>query len=392
VARGIDGAATRPAVFVLLGRERSIDVATDALPRGFVTLVTDRLTTGTIKLALASPPWSRALLEQLSDPAGTSLRMVGGARVEGRRFDAVTDAVSDALPLGVRHGDGTFDTRPTTVVGLGDQVIVLGAPDATFPREATFTATAPVPRAAEVRVLVIGWNHRVPTLVADLAATSGTRFVVTSLSDVDADLRRSEIDDGALGATKCSFLTGSVDDAATLRRVAHDSEPASVVVTSTLLQPVRDPTIDLAAADAQAVLAALALVRGATLPGTPVLLDLFLPRDHGVAALAAGPGVVATHELTASTLAGFAYDAVLATLTKAIFADDSAPPFVEPFTPDDDQPHAFGDAYRALLDAGRVLVGYADDDGEPVLAPPSDCPIPPGAPLLVLDTSGARRP
>ncbi len=175
-------------------------------------LLVSRLIAQNVRHAGLSPVYA----ELLSHSEGNEIYLREWPELAGRRFDEVGDAFSHAIVLGVLRMSGRgFDPlmlpEGDLVIEAGDRLVMVAqsyeesAPERHWsvrPRAAA-PHSYPLSQKRSRRVLLLGWNHKVPALVAELARYGSESFEVDVVSLVKPEdrathLRRHGIGDDAL--------------------------------------------------------------------------------------------------------------------------------------------------------------------------------------------------
>lgn len=157
------------------------------------------------------PGLSHVYAEFLSDVSGSQIYVRGGPQLAGVSVRQLAHAFPDSVLLGVvrPRGDGfqaLLNPPGDLRLEANDQVAVLAPSYAAAEPPETFGAAptgqvqpAPASRApARRRVLVLGWNHRVPALLEEFAAYPDEAFRIDIVSQVSAAKREKRIKAEAL--------------------------------------------------------------------------------------------------------------------------------------------------------------------------------------------------
>lgn len=384
LARALDvpGHATGPLVIFLVNSDEGYASAAATLPPSFVGITGDRAITGMLRLSLVSPPWG-AVLTGAMDLGTEDLFGVGepGAAA-GHTFAEVSAHVDHQLPLGVYAAGGEFTTDGGHEIAAGDRIVWVRTAHAWGPPVvADPDIVIDDDRHVRCRLLIVGFNHRVPTLLDDLLAQRALDVEVVNVSDLPAPQRRAQIPQRLIDATTCELVEAPLRDADDCRALLHEVRPDRVLVVST---PRADSTSAnlFRAADASAVFLAGRI--GSVQDGAvPVVVDLFEPASGPVADGLSSVRAIPAARLQAFTLARAISGASSSDLVTAVFGDDDAPPFVGSVRTPDGAPRTFAAVRAAAVAHGSSVLGVVVD-GEIEVAPPPDRPVPSGAELLLL--------
>ena len=178
-----------------------------ALYRGAMEIIAgDEVIARLMVQIVRHPGISHVHAEFLTDIGGSQIYVREEAHLVGASVQQLTHAFPKAVLLGVvrPHGD-SFKAllNPPNDLRLeaGDRIAVLASshkdavpPDALENWDEISEKPAPVPRLpAHRRVLVLGWNHRVPALLAEFASYPDEEFSIDIVSEVPAKKREKRI-------------------------------------------------------------------------------------------------------------------------------------------------------------------------------------------------------
>lgn len=384
VAKALEGHDTPPIVGYLVNSDDGYAAAAATLPPTFIGVAGDRAITGMLRLSIAAPPWGTILTDAMALGTEVALEVEPAGVVAGRPFAEATLDGSPRLPIGVDTADGRFVTDGSHVVAPGDRIVVVRTDQ---PWRATGDADPSIlvddERARRCRVLVVGWNQRVPTLLDDLFIPGSLEVEVVNVSPDPVEVRRAEIPRRLLDDPRCTLIEAALRDVDDCRAVLEETRPDQVLVMSSP-RSRGDRGAAVRAADASAMFLAgrfAAVHEG----DAEVLVDQFEPTStvslDGIGRIRAVPAA----RLHAVTLAGLLTVTASDNLLQMVFGDDDAPPFVGRVTTADGQPRPFAEVRAAALARGNTVLGFVDGH-EIVVAPAPDRPVPSGAGLLLLRT------
>lgn len=197
------------------------------------------------------PGLSEVFNELLTAGDGNELYIRGGDALAGMTLGELASVRPDAIVLGVlTPGPGRNDwnvrlpASSDTVIQAGDQVVMMARdyletePSARVEPLPLINRAEPSARpqgepGAAHRVLVLGWNRRVPGLIAEFTSYSRRKFEVDVMSVVPAAERQREIDRylGDQPALACSHLEADYMVEGALRQ-ARPSEYDSIMLLS----------------------------------------------------------------------------------------------------------------------------------------------------------------
>ncbi|MBZ0334949.1 hypothetical protein MARI_31890 [Marinobacter sp. JH2] len=155
------------------------------------------------------PNLSEVYNELLTADGGNEIFVRGGETAEGLTLGELASQRPYAIVLGLLHpaNNGTWKVNllatSDTVIRTEDRVVVLAREYAHTGPDPKAEPLAPVERVAmpvaarvkseKHRVLVLGWNRRVPSLVAEFGSYSGLQFELDMVSATPLDERQREL-------------------------------------------------------------------------------------------------------------------------------------------------------------------------------------------------------
>jgi voltage-gated potassium channel Kch len=147
-------------------------------------------------------------------------------RLAGATFGEALFAFDDCCVTGVRLASGEVKLNPPmdTVLGAGDQLILIAEDDSAIPQaerggmpaiDETAVRTAELPPPQPERTLILGWNRRVPLIVRELNAYVAPGSRVTVVADGAESAGQLE-DTGALANLTIELREGDTTDRPTI--------------------------------------------------------------------------------------------------------------------------------------------------------------------------------
>jgi ion channel POLLUX/CASTOR len=267
---------------------------------------------------------------ELTQERGSGIHIREAPRLAGRRLQDLRDHFCDALVLGVvRPAGQSFQPllNPSEPVTLerDDRLVLLARGD-----DVAEVDTAPAATAGEVphhrlgrvagpsqaarRVLILGWNHVVPALVAQLASYEGERFELAVVSSVPAarrtrELSRAQADLGRVAVDHIEADYTALPDLAQIGPASYDN----------IVLLARDEPRSGSETDVRTVLARLLLEELLGNEGRPrILVELLDARN--VPLLGRRPGeIIVTPEILAYLLARVTLRRELRVVYKELF-------------------------------------------------------------------------
>lgn len=201
--------ATRAPLVVaeLLDARKSI-TARRAYPGPLEIIASNRVISSMLCQNIRHPGLSHAIAGLLSYGDGSEIYARECPEFEGVRFGDLADAFPAAVLLGVVRREGGVDRsmlNPSDdlVLRPDDRLVIVAEDnDATVPKtnytpkrsdRGQGVPTAP-PIKLHRRILVLGWNHRVPDLLHELDGYQIERFEIVIASMVPLDVRQRHLD------------------------------------------------------------------------------------------------------------------------------------------------------------------------------------------------------
>lgn len=199
------------------------------------------------------PGLSSVYNELLTDRDGNEIYVRSGDAMGGRTLSALAMETPRAIVLGLLRQTAAGDFRAQLVtgsdevIGPEDRVVILARHyEETQPDDQRSETLAPLPGATTLsrgatagqrqrhRLLVLGWNRRVPTLIAELASYRTHHFTVelvsaTPASDRKAAVRRYAGEDPGVD---CHFIEADFMAEGELRRLLPQDYDTVLLVSS----------------------------------------------------------------------------------------------------------------------------------------------------------------
>ncbi len=176
-----------------------------SLYRGPLEIIAgDQMISRLIVQTVRRPGLSHVYDELLSDRTGNQIYVRDVAELAGKPVQQVANSLAEAVMLGVARLDaGSFRVmlNPSDDLQLmaDDRLVLLARGyDDTAPTEALSGAATqpeemPAPEVSTPgvrRVLLLGWNHRVPALLGEFASYTSEQFVIDVVSTISAAKRK----------------------------------------------------------------------------------------------------------------------------------------------------------------------------------------------------------
>lgn len=209
-ARAADAGSTPPRVVAEVQDERRLAVVQRAYRGPLEAVASDRTISRMLLQTLLHPGLAAFLRETLTSLDGNEFHLRPAGRLAGAPLKEIAARVPRARVLGLvrdRAGDRTALLGPPsdTVVEADDRVILLARESADVEFERSGSArvgtvhrpSRPAPSRRgrpSHRVLLLGWNARVPVLLQTLAARDDRHWDVDLLSFVPLEERRAALE------------------------------------------------------------------------------------------------------------------------------------------------------------------------------------------------------
>jgi ion channel POLLUX/CASTOR len=268
------------------------DIARRAYGGPMEVLASDAIVSRLIAQSIRHRGLSHVYGELLTHGRGNEIYVRSSGDLAGSRYADLPLFFEQAVLLGiVRPADDTF--RPllnpdgATIVGADDRLVLMARTyESTTPRSnrgatrppVTLAPLPPSDRSGVRRVLLLGWNHKVPALLQEFDSYVGEQFEVDIISTVSAARRRALLERHAVqpGRTVVRHVEADFATPAVLERAEVGTFRNIVLLGSDRFESGEE-------SDARSVLGYL-LLRGLLPPqdGPALLIELL---DAGNAAL-----------------------------------------------------------------------------------------------------------
>lgn len=262
---------------------RTVRSARGAYPGRVELVATEGLVGRMLAGCLRKPGLSSVHRELLTHGVGSSLYIRDDHPFGGRSWDEVAESLPKAVALGVvRGGDVILNPSPEYLVTEGDQLVALARQYAdTDPGDAPTDLPAPavapisIPLPSISRILILGWNRKAPSLLAELDRHGrGLRVDIVSRLDQAERIADIQADGVTLHDLEVEHVVGDYTQPGVIGDLAPDRYDRILLLSSEWLA-TRDE------ADARTIASYLLL--SDLLEGTPhrpdVLVELTDPDD-----------------------------------------------------------------------------------------------------------------
>lgn len=375
---------------------RKLTAARRAYPGPLEMVASDAVVSRLLAQNVRHPGLSHVYNELLSYSEGSELYLREAPELAGLRFETLAPVFAEGILLGViRREDGDLVPRLNPPAGLqtapDDQYVVLaesweatapaGEPDPTPPARRASEPGEGVP--AHRDVLLLGWNHKVPALLAEFGTYADETYDIRVLGAVPEARRKRILEryDPATDRLTIRHVEGDYTEHADLAAVDPGAHDTVLMVGSDRLRTEEE-------SDARTIVGSL-------------LLSELLPRDHppklvlelldpeNVPLVASGRGEMLISPLVLShMLAQVALRPQLRVVYEELFTAGGAEiTFRSPsaYGLDLAGGTTFDELRRAAHAGGDTALGYRTDRGVR-LAPPGAETVPAGARLVTIVT------
>ncbi|MDX1493479.1 MAG: hypothetical protein R3253_05445 [Longimicrobiales bacterium] len=366
---------------------RKVPIAERAYPGGLEIVASDAIVSRLLAQNVRHPGLSQVYNEILTHGGGAELYVRTQPELSGRRFDEVAASCTRSVLLGVIRitpdGGVPHLNPPGDLVIEADDRLVHLAPsyDETElpvdPPAAPWSRRSPrveQPEGLPRRVLVLGWNNKVPALVHEFSTYEGERFEVVILSTMSAAARSRALEryDVEESAVRIRQVEGDYAELADLQQVDPASHDAVLLLSSDRREGPED-------SDARTIVGSLLLQEGG-IPGdtTQLIIELLDPDNERLVDQSEGE-IIISPLILSHMLAHVALRPELGTVFSELFTAGGAEITFRPLErylsdTDGSGPVSFQEIRRAAHARGEVALGVVGGGSEPTvhLCPPAD--------------------
>jgi ion channel POLLUX/CASTOR len=297
-------------------------------------LVDKRETISRLLVQSSRQSGASVVYNDLLDFEGDELYFRADERLDGLSFGDALFAYDDCSVIGLRLGASVLlNPHPDLPVDAGTELIAIAEDDARLAAATPFdgviegdaiVAQPPAP-AEPARVLILGWNSRTPSVIAEfdkyLAPGSEVKVVADWAPARDVIARES----GELGNASLEFAVGNTTDRRTLDSLGVEGYQHVVVMCYSEL-------LDHQRADARTLVTLLHLrdivaVTGARLTITSEMLD---DRNRELAQVTKVDDVIVSDRVLSLMLTQLSENANLAAVFSELFAPEGSEVYLRP--------------------------------------------------------------
>lgn len=299
--------------------------------------------------------------QELFDFAGDEIYFAPAGKLEGSTFATALQSFEQAVPLGLKLGDGRVVLNPPgdTPISSNDQVVAIASDDDAVVYTGTGAAgsasggTSATPPGNAERILMIGWNRMAPEIVRELDSyvTPGSSLTI----HIDpAVLPPEEVDLPETQNLHPDVRSDALDPAA-LRTTMRAEPPDHVIV---LCYKER---LSEAQADARVLLTLLHLRGAIDSAGaeTNIVAELLDERDVDLSPSSSRDEFIVSERLTALLMAQLSENRDLAPVFDDLLDEEGAEIYLKParlYAAPGRVP--FRDLVAAAASRGEIALGY----------------------------------
>ncbi|HUF51555.1 MAG TPA: hypothetical protein VMN60_12005 [Longimicrobiales bacterium] len=219
---------------------RKIPVARNAYGGPIEILASDAIISRLLAQNVRHPGLSHVYGELLTHGRGTEIYIRECSELAGFTFRDAATAFPRAVPLGIvrTHGssfDQLLNPSPHTILQQHDRLALLAhnyagtEPAAPRPRSPALPLLAPLPLTAAparpLRVLVLGWSHKVPALLHEFDSYADEAFAIDVVSTAPLSLRDTAL--GRFDFTPSRITVRHVEADYTTQSTLHRLDPGT---------------------------------------------------------------------------------------------------------------------------------------------------------------------
>lgn len=392
----IGGPSAPPVVVAEIFDARKVALARSAYPGPLEIVASDAIVSRLVAQNIRHRGLSHVYNQILTHEAGSEIYVRRHDELAGLPFSEVSQRFDRSIPLGVVRAQdepaGEFEPHlnppPDFHVQAGDRVVHLATeygdtgsliPASSRPWKRGRPGTRDAD-ATERRILVLGWNHKVPALVRECSTYDEERFQIRVLARVPTARRQQALGDGAVGSNvTLEHLEGDYVELADLRAAGPAAHDTVLVVGSERTENEED-------ADTHTIVCSL-LLRELGLPGksTQVILELLDPENARLVDATRGE-VIISPLILSHMLAHVALRPELRAVFAELFTAGGAEITFRPlraYAPNDADAITFDRVKEAACARGEIALGVQEETraADVLLNPP------PGAELAITEST-----
>ena len=244
-------ASRLPLVVAEIFDARKMSIARKAYRGPLEIVASDAIVSRLLAQNVRHPGLSHVYHEILTHEGGCEIYVREHPELDGLPFDALGGAFPESVVLGVvRRGEGGYvphlNPAPDFRVASPDRFVHLATsysgavyagrlPEQSWPRGRPGTSKF---AGVERRILVLGWNHKVPALLREFATYRDERFSIRVLSRIPPSRRVRNLERHSVNASTMSIdhVEGDIAEIADLLAVKPEEHDAVLLVGSDRVQ------------------------------------------------------------------------------------------------------------------------------------------------------------
>lgn len=375
-----------PLLVAEIGDVRKAAIAERAYQGPIEAIAADRMFARLVTQTIRNPGLSAVFGELLTHRTGTEIYIRQAPELEGKRWAEVVPRYRTAVPIGIVRGgvDEPAELLPEddVTVGKGDRIAVvapswrLAAPSrgkGSDPLSKTAGPPLPVPSTVG-RILIIGWNEKVPAIILELARLDLERRASVEIDIVSRRsreqrverLRSAGVPDGAIAVNHIELVARVPEDLSALEPWRYEH---AVIVASDRFDEEDE-------SDARAIVAALVLDEACRGQRQPHVIVELLDPDNEPLLRAAHREILVSPLLIGHAMAQVALRPELNNVFDVLFGSEGIgvefhPPSV---FETEGREITLRELSHRVAQRGAVLLGWKAAD-EVVLNPNHDCSV-----------------
>lgn len=244
----LDAEAGLPLVVAEVFDSRRIEIARRAYDGPVEILASDAIVSRLLAQTVRHPGLSVVLGELLTHGRGNEVYVRSAGALAGCRFGELAERFEEAIVIGVVRQEGhsfvpLLNPDPAMIIAEGDRVALLApSHDATEPGSADSAQHVPSPvrrvppdtPGRPLRVLILGWSHKVAALLREFDSYSDERFAIDIVSTTSVGKRRSALErmDVRLNRLQVNDIEADFAVPAVLQRVDVNGYDSIVIAGS----------------------------------------------------------------------------------------------------------------------------------------------------------------
>jgi voltage-gated potassium channel Kch len=312
---------------------------------------------------------------ELLDYGGDEVYFKHEPALAGKSFAEALAAYEDSAVIGLRFSDGTIRLNPPMETRLGpdDRVIAISADDDTIRLskaagavdEGAIRTPAPAQKTPE-RTLILGWNDRASSIIAELDAYVGPGSSVLVVGD-GAEVARAREDAHRMGERQLANLAvtlrkGDTTDRRTLDALEVDGYDHIIVLSSASRNGHRSPAEAVQQADARTLITLLHLrdLQDRLEKDFAIVSEMLDIRNRELAQVTRADDFIVSDNLVSLMLSQISENRELAVVFRDLFDPEGSEIYLKPAGDyvELGRPVNFYTVLESARRQGQVAIGY----------------------------------